>query len=148
MYLTMEHVLDDGARGFSRASVANEAGGPRTQRLRSVSYRRYRCRIVGIKYSWNARSKSYVGAKPQSARAAESSTSAGHESTMPCRFGSTLNPIDACGNAATTTSRIADAERLNALRLYVVRVSRLRGADARASSASTASGIAMNGIVV
>ena len=55
----------------------------------------YRSRMVGIRYSRNARSKSYAGSKPQSARAAESSTSAGHESTMPCRFSSTLYVIDA-----------------------------------------------------
>ena len=42
----------------------------------------YRWRIVGIRYSLNARSKSYAGLNPQSVRAAESSRSAGHESTM------------------------------------------------------------------
>ena len=43
-------------------------------------------RIIGIRYSENARAKSYWAACPQSARAAESFTSAGHESTIPCRF--------------------------------------------------------------
>ena len=45
--------------------------------------------IVGIRYSRNAVWKSYRGAKPQSFLAAESSTSAGQESTMPCRLVST-----------------------------------------------------------
>src|SRR5207247_7764374 len=90
----------------------------------------------------------YSGTNPQSVRAAESSTSAGHESTIRWRFSSTLYVIAAPGNALATTSRIAAADGLNARRLYAVRVSRLPGAAASVNRASTASGIAMNGIVV
>src|SRR6185503_5319514 len=46
-------------------------------RLQADHSRRYRSRMVGIRYSRNARSKSYFGANPQSFRAAESSTAAG-----------------------------------------------------------------------
>ena len=42
----------------------------------------YRSLIVGIRYSENARAKSYAGEYPQSRRAALSSTSAGQESTI------------------------------------------------------------------
>src|SRR4051812_48143174 len=108
----------------------------------------YRCRIVGMRYSSNAREKSCAGLKPQSARAVLSSTSAGHESTMAWRFGSTAKVIAALGNAFSTTARMSSADRLNAATLYAVRVSFPTGAADSVSSASIASGIAMNGIVV
>ena len=54
----------------------------------------------------------------------------------------------ASGNDRTTTARISSADGLNALTLYAVRVSRSAGTDARSISASTPSGIAMNGMRV
>ena len=49
-------------------------------------------------------SRSNRGEKPQSRRATPSSTSAGQESTMPCRFSSTWNRMSASGNASRTMS--------------------------------------------
>src|SRR4029077_14423886 len=106
----------------------------------------YRPRIVGIKYSLNARPKSYRGEKFQSLRAAESSTSAGHVSTIAWRLTSTLNEMSAAGNDSRTTSRISSADGLKAPTLYAVRRSLERSAAASVSSASTPSGIAMNGM--
>ena len=85
----------------------------------------------GMRYSRNARSKSYSGEKPQSVRAAESSTSASQESTIPCRFWSILYVICAFGNAGRTTSRISAANWLHAPTLQAVRVSRSQGTDER-----------------
>ena len=77
----------------------------------------YLCLILGIRYSRNAPSKSYFGAKPQSRRAALSSTSSGQESTMPWRFVSTWNVTSARGNARSTSVRISSAVGANAPRL-------------------------------
>ena len=76
-----------GAGGRAKAISAFASSCPRVFVVSWISWlrdqRRYRSRMVGIRYSRKARSKSYCGAKLQSARAAESSTSAGHESTIP-----------------------------------------------------------------
>ena len=53
----------------------------------------------------------------QARRAAESSTSSGHESTIPCRLISVLQSIVAPGNARSTSALISSAEGLKAPRL-------------------------------
>lgn len=70
--------------------------------------------MVGIRYSPKADTMSYLGAWPQSRRAAPSSTSAGHESTIPCRLASTAVVISARGNARRTTASTSPALGANA----------------------------------
>ncbi len=101
-----------------------------------------------MRYSSNARRKSYRGAKPQSRLAAPSLTSTGQESTIACRLLSVRHVMRASGNACCTTSQISFAVGLNAVTLYAVRDSFPRGVDASVSSPSMASGIAMNGMRV
>ena len=95
-----------------------------------------------------ADSSPYRGAWPQSRRAAASSTSAGQLSTIACRFSSTAVVSFAPGNAARTIASTSPAVGANAPMLYTVRVSRSRGAAASRRIASTASGMAMNGMPV
>ena len=89
------------------------------------------------------------GANPQSARAAESSTSAGHESTMPCRLMSVFHVICASGNARSTSCvnlfrrRVERREVVGRARQSIAR----RGRQRRAARA-TPSGMAMNGMRV
>ena len=67
---------------------------------------------------------------------------------MACRLASTAVEIAAWGNAACTVLRTSSAVGANAPMLYTERLSRSAGAVISLNTASTASGIAMNGIRV